>query len=516
MASSLGTAELARLVAAILEKTERGLLGAHGPGSTVGSILSWLERDDLSPDQVKDLLERLRQSGHLARFLNLVSNRRFRTYLRAKEVPWVYVLTHWEPTVRDTGIFFGGFAVGAGESLVLVLKLAVSIIGAPFSAELAAERDKFWQSVKFLASPEFLLLMREFADSPAEYAGLAVDHLVQGFEERLWNLEFYEAGRQLGFLVASVLSVAGALRRLPGLLKNLAGLLRVIPRISVDDILALGVPLRRLKDFLARPLPQLVTPEGFIFATAGDEVALLDKAARPLGKFSLSRAVQDLASGQPAAKPTVVLGRISLLPRAAQNWLREVKLYDQAAAVLKAGGPEVRVIMDAIRAMHGMKNFNLVLRSALWGMRGTSRVRLNARKGALHVMRYVLKNFRHVDPKLVAFELHPGSGIWRRWIDVTVFGLGRYEFKSVQGLSGKLIKQLVRDIIRERRDLKVLHLVFERGALLGSERALVDALKLELRKVRWVSPRPPYKTFKPFDPFPADLDKAIERMVEFF
>jgi hypothetical protein len=205
------------------------------------------------------ILGQLRRSGHLAAFLNLVSHRDLRQFLRQKRVPWEFVQLNWESSFNDCGVFFGGFVVGAGESLTALVRLVAAFAGGyKLSEELAQEREQFLQAMQFLRSPEFVSLIRQFLDSPGDYVRTGLDTYRKTVEDHLWNLEFFEAGRVLGSTLAVILGAAQGLRRLPGLIKELATLLRTVAEVSVRQLRSLGVSLATLKDFLQSPARQLV------------------------------------------------------------------------------------------------------------------------------------------------------------------------------------------------------------------------------------------------------------------
>ena len=509
--------ELARRVAAILEATSRGLAGLGGTGPAVGAILSWLEREDLPPAEVMDVLQRLRASGHLAQLLNLVSHRDLRRYLRVKQVPWPYVLTHWEPSINDSGNFFAGFAVGAAESLTAVLRLLYTLAGSFFSAELAKERDKFWEGVKFLVSDEFFALVRQFAAAPEEYARLGLERFRKDVEDRLWNLEFYEAGRILGAALVAVLTVLRGLAKLPGILASLSKIAARVADLSLAQLKQLGVSLERLKAFLASAALQAATPEGFVFAAAAgsDEVLVLDRAANALGKLSRSKALQQLSGQAPAAaRPLAAAVRgFAALSGAARRFLADHGLLRLAQRVLRPGAQHLDEGIAAIEKFHRCQGFGTLAGSWLRGLRGTAQIQRNLAKGANFVMRYCLAELGDLPHWAIVFEVRV-SKLFRRFTDVLIPGL-KIEFKSVQVLSPKIAKQVARDVIgnlgSDLERLKGLRYVFDRAALKISDRALIDAFKQVLREHPLFAevPRKGIPAYKKLAEIEAALEKAV-------
>lgn len=489
MATSLGTVELARRIVTILEATS--LIGPFGgTGSTVGAILSWLRRDDLSRAELQLVLEQLRRSGHLAQFLNLVSHRDLRGYLREKQVPWEFVLRNWEPSFNDSGNFFTGFLIGAAESATWLLRLLISIVGAPFSKELAEERDKFWQTVEFMLSDEFASLLRQFLDHPADYVRLGVDRFRAEVAEHLWNLEFFEAGRLMGSSTVAVLTAAKGLRELPKLLQTLHKILSEVAELSLAQLQRLGVPLQQLKRFLEAPAPQAVTPQGFVFAAAAytDEVLILDRVANPLGKVSRSKALKQL-SGQSVPAASMGLKGLAALTASARQWLAKHDLLELAKVVLKPSAKNSMEYIDegirAIERFHGCTGFEKLAGSWLRGIRGSTQILKNLEKGAFFVMRYCLAELGGLPRWAFTFETSV-TRLFRRYTDVLIPGL-KIEFKSVRELTPKITKQLARDLITNlSEDLQRikggLRFVFDRDSLQVSEKVLIDEIKKALRK----------------------------------
>ncbi len=490
MPTSLGTAELARRVAAILDEASRGLAALGGSGSEVGAALSWLEREDLSPAEVMEVLAHLRRSGHLARFLNRVSHRDLRRFLREKQIPWHFVLTYWEPSFNDSGNFFAGFVIGAGESITDLLRLLLAIVGSPFSQELAAERDKFWESVKFLLSAEFRGVVRQFVASPADVAKLGLERFGREVEERLWNLEFFEAGRILGNATATLLTLVAAFRKLPAVLRAIHKIVTEVAELTLAQVERLGASLKKLEEFLTSPALQMVTPEGLIFAKAADEVVLLDRAANPVGKISASKALTELRAGHTAPAASTALKGLQALSPAARQWLMsQEELWKVARWVLLK--PSIRnldEIIDAINRLHSCQGFEKVAGLWLRGLRGSSQIHRNMEKGASLVMRYCLAELRDLPAWAIVFEtrVQPSvAGLFRRFTDVLIPGL-KIEFKSVAGYSPRIAKQLSRDILtnlgKDLERLQGLRFVFEKSQLQITKAQLLTELKVALRE----------------------------------
>lgn len=503
MPTTLGTAELHRRVVAILEGSNRGLAGLGGSGSTVGAMLSWLEREELSPAEVMDILGRLRTSGHLSEFLNLVSHRDLRRYLREHGVPWVFVLQNWEPSVNDSGTFFAGFVVGAGESLTDVLRLVVTLVGAPFSAELARERDQFWATVQKLASPETFAVLRRLASSPEELARLALKDFEQELGRKLWNLEFFEAGRQLGSFVTTLLTIITSLGKLPKALKALGRLAEKAVRLSVAQLRSLGLTVERLKSFFILGVPQLATDTGYVLALSGEDAVILDRAGSPVGKIARSEVLGELGGGGLGA---VAARGFKALSQSARIWLADHRLTDLAEQAMVVGTKYLDEGVEAIERLQRSTGFEEVIGNWLRGIQRTDLLGRNQQKGAAFVFRYCLAELKDVDPWKIVFESGV-SRLYERYTDILLPGL-KIEMKSVKRLSRSIVKQLVRDIVTNIGDdlsrLKGIRFVFDSEALTVTRAELIDTLKAQLAR---------HPLFRP-GRFPSSKGVAYPRLEE--
>lgn len=185
------TALAQRLMVAISNPLTR----KGAPGNVVIVVMANLEERDLTDDEVMEILRLLDQSGMLTAFFELHPDHRLRDYLRRKHVPWEFVYSHWESGLNDSLAVFAGFLFGAGESFYDFVHLIYTLTGSIFSKELAAERDKFFTALGQLFSHPLVTSQKGVAE------------LVKSFEEKLWRLEFFEAGRTVGYIVASLVTL---------------------------------------------------------------------------------------------------------------------------------------------------------------------------------------------------------------------------------------------------------------------------------------------------------------------
>jgi hypothetical protein len=560
--TTLGTAELARRVLVIVDSLEKEKGELVATNTTVRTILSWMQYDDLTPDELMDVLRKLQATGFLGRFLNLISNPELREYLKNKGVPWPFILQNWEPSINDIGSFYAGWLLGAAENIYAIERLIVVIVGSAFSEELAKERDKFWDAVRFLLSPEFIGLVWQFAKSPTKYPSAAVEALnvaqaaITAMKEdvvnKLWNLEFREAGRSLGAMMVAVATLVSFLTNLPVALKKIDEIAKKVGELTAARLKKLGVSLSGIRDFALSLRPQLVTPEGFVFANASEDIVVLDRTVQPLGKVSKSKAVQ---LGSEATVATVTLAKgFSGLTNTAQSWLKEINLLESARRLLTPDVEHIEEVVAAMNKYYRSPGFARVVTSYLRGLSGTSQMDKNVRRGAEFVMKvFASTEAAAVDPLAVTFEPLQtfGGGVLRgpkmtprvfsRFQDAKYLST-QLEFKSVQDLSEvpfkqlaqevsnlseaaktraakysksqlqKAGRQLARDILGRTDELddlsKNLKWVFERDRLNVSEERLVTKLKMVIKEE---------SVFKNWPKPTLDkLDKALDKVINFW
>src|SRR5262249_77409 len=120
------------------------------PGVTTLFALAILEEHDLTPEEVMQVLARLKSAGMLTTFFELHQDPRLRPYLERKSVPLEFVYSNWESTANDSLAVFAGFLFGVGESFYDCVRLVYTLVGSVLSEELAAERDQFFHALNRL------------------------------------------------------------------------------------------------------------------------------------------------------------------------------------------------------------------------------------------------------------------------------------------------------------------------------------------------------------------------------
>jgi hypothetical protein len=234
----------------------------------------------LTYSELMDVFKELRILGKLGDLLNLVRSMEFRSFLRARGVPWPYVLAYWEPGVQDKTQLFGGVMVGAGENIYQALELAAILMGAAFSDDLALKAREFYLGIgRLLEHP--LMTMDEI-----------VRALDKAFVDKLFRLEFFDAGRILGNLLVTLLTLPKAVASLPKLAANAARMVVTLTRISLQAAERLAPFLDLLK------------------------AALLERGHLTIGNGVLATSLGPDLGFMAAGKPPSVISRLDILTAA--------------------------------------------------------------------------------------------------------------------------------------------------------------------------------------------------------
>jgi hypothetical protein len=371
-------------------------------------------------------------------------------------------------------------------------------------------------------SPEFLGLIRQFAASPATYLQAGLEQLAQDIEDKLWDLQFFKAGRVLGNLTAAVLRIAPALQKLPALLRSIQKVTERLVKLSIAEIKKLGLSLERLTAFAQGPFTQLATPEGFILATIDNDILILDRTGTPLGKLSRSEALQQLGGGQAASSAFLVEGFLSLTS-AARSWLAQNDNFlGLARRFLSSDVENVKEIVDAINQFHRCKNFERVVGNYLRGLSTTGKWAEPSKKGASFVLRYANAELKGIDPFLIDFESRVLAGgpirrgedlnrsVFVRFADIAIANK-RIELKSVTDLSEKAmkgaIKQLGRDIVANSDDLSRIKWVFDAKTLKVAPSTLLKDIQSAIKSNNVLFRSKPWNDI---------LDMALEKIITFW
>lgn len=247
-----------RLVAALDDLNPSSFFNAS-PGTDARVLLSILRETPLSPPEVRKVLDGLARRGRLGEFLHVVREPEFRTYLKVKEVPWDYIVVHWEPSPGDSLQFLAGFIVGAGKEATEIVVLVGKIIGALFDEKLAEKVRTFWKSVRKL----YDFIERE---GIAAFVKQQYEQMIKQFDDALYERRFFEAGQMLGQFVVFIVPLLVAL---PTLAKT-AGKLATRAASLVDDLLELTADMLKRMDIELQQLYEgMVGALGPQFALGG-------------------------------------------------------------------------------------------------------------------------------------------------------------------------------------------------------------------------------------------------------
>src|SRR6266516_4867843 len=155
-----------------------------------------LEQKHLTHDEMIDILDRLKQRGPLADLLNLITDSRFRAFLRDDmRVPWDYIFNNYEESATDIlASFTGGILgaiVGIGEALV------DTAVGLVLGRIRLLNRIAIAQLIRSL-----------FENGVLRTLFPTIPELYEKFKEAVYELHFFLAGwyfgRALGYIYGTV------------------------------------------------------------------------------------------------------------------------------------------------------------------------------------------------------------------------------------------------------------------------------------------------------------------------
>lgn len=305
---------IAAAVAADLDRHHK----AWAPAS-VTSMVVLARMRGLDHDELMKLLSELGDLGKLGQMLTLVRASEFRNFLRDRQVPWTYVFANWEPNIQDAAAFFAGVLIGGGENAYDMLKFVADLVGVLFSDELVKKAREFWLGVVRLANHPLLFMdagMRALRDAIVE----GMPALRDAFLERLFRLEFFDAGRILGNAVVTLMTLASAIKSLPKLAASVTRLTVSFTKVSVGVAERFGLRLVDLARAAAARIPTvMITDTGHVLAVKGPNILVM--------------AAKD--------RPTLAVSRAEVL-LAAERDLRGVRLTERAPESPATGKPPAK------------------------------------------------------------------------------------------------------------------------------------------------------------------------------
>ncbi|MFE1377394.1 hypothetical protein ACFW6S_00350 [Streptomyces sp. NPDC058740] len=287
-----GTGDFRAAAALIAADLDRGLGGA--PGSVVAATMKD-HLGGLDHDALMACFEELRRRGKLGEALALVRARAFRAFLHERQVPWTYVLANWEPNVADGAQVFSGVLWGAGENLYQVVEVIGILAGSVFSERLAQERHRFWTAIVTCV------------EHPLVTGRQGLRRLRDEVLEKLEQLEFFDAGRVLGQLVMTLLTLPEALASLPALGRGAVRAVVAVDRIGVAALDSLGLRLMDVVRFLLTEQPMAVTGDGVLLTLGGgDDLLVAGAKAKGTAALSKTEVVKALEKGERLFTPAEV------------------------------------------------------------------------------------------------------------------------------------------------------------------------------------------------------------------
>jgi hypothetical protein len=289
----VGDAKVVAVVADVVFRMchyKRTGLAGNVPGIGVANVLY---REPLSPEQKKGILLGLERCGAAADFADLLQTREsgyagrarefpIRSFIRESGIGWDFVWQHYQIDIHDRAQFLLGFAYGAVQDVVEILSFVIELVNAP------------WKSIVLHAlerAPKVAQQMVDYIDAVIESPTLlvqAIQRVIAGawdlleksfretakkYNEALYDLNFSQAGRHCGRLVAGLIELLGGVTALAkvGLLvgrkafsASLSGLKQAWKQLH-----AAGVPWERIKELLRQPAPRLkaLSDGTILFAT---------------------------------------------------------------------------------------------------------------------------------------------------------------------------------------------------------------------------------------------------------
>lgn len=319
-------AAAARIAAALKD----GL--AMAPASVIATTLKAHLRG-LGDDEIMVALEELRRLGRLGEALALVRVREFRQFLKEHGVPWSYVFANWEPDVADGAAVFSGVLWGAGENLYQVLELVTVLAGSLFSEKLAQERHQFWTAIV------------AFVQHPLVTGEQGLRLLRDTFLEKVEQLEFFDAGRIIGQIAMTLLTLPKAIASVPKLAASTARLAVTITRVGVAVLDRIGLRLAEVVKFLLAERHAFATPNGVILMMSGDDILLSGSQVKGTAALAHSEVVKALETGSAVFTEAEV-----------EEWAEALTEVEKKApkAAGRAGGTAAQAAVVTVEALEDL------------------------------------------------------------------------------------------------------------------------------------------------------------------
>jgi hypothetical protein len=231
------------------------------------NVLRLLEAEDPNPAETFQLLERLRLLNRLDQLISLIPHTSgLGPFLRLKQVDWEYVYANARVHINDFGSFGGGLVFGGFETHYEGLRVFALLLGEG-GAEildffLPGEKGAFHKEI----DRELIAMYRamtQFFTSPLSTLLSAASETYRAWGDAMWNLDFFEAGRIFGNLIATLDMLFAGVTALPALVEALAKAPAFIVRLTVAAVVRMGVELKELAEFM-----QSFAPRGLQFQTA--------------------------------------------------------------------------------------------------------------------------------------------------------------------------------------------------------------------------------------------------------
>lgn len=253
----------------------------EAPGIVALELRNKFQKHSLSKQELMEVLRELRARGWLGEVLEYIHVVEFKSYLQSKGVPWDFIFQYYDPGVTAGAQVFAGFVAGIGEDIYDVLHFVYVLTGSFFSEELARQRAAFVEGIQKLLTHPIVTAQKGF------------EEMRQTFIDRIYNLNFFGAGRMIAKITMAVIDVVGMAKALPKVATSIAKGAAKVGRISMRAIEDLGVSMRALFEFATQPRQlQMTTPNGFKLSYSQRDILVTRPDGTPAGKISRQQVLQ--------------------------------------------------------------------------------------------------------------------------------------------------------------------------------------------------------------------------------
>lgn len=198
----------------------------------------------------------------------------------------------------------GGVTIlaGAVENVVDLVTFVYAVVGSIYDPETAREMR------------HIVTALGQFFSHPMVTAQAGIALLRDSFVNALWELDFFEAGRIAGNVVVFLLTLPSFIKSLPRAARALVRTAVVLARLTLNEVLKLGVAMKELADMTTFSRPAMLTSAGILLMDAGEDVAVLGGGGQPIGNISKAEVLAAGAQTNVLSQAAVTAGETSAEP----------------------------------------------------------------------------------------------------------------------------------------------------------------------------------------------------------